>query len=50
MHNSLVEKGTALSRQANENKTRNLAIKAGVTKFKAAPQTLLNIIYKSKYI
>ncbi|HKU83238.1 MAG TPA: hypothetical protein VJP58_04280 [Candidatus Nitrosocosmicus sp.] len=40
MHNSLVEKGTALSGQANENKTRNLAIKAGFTKSRAATQTL----------
>lgn len=46
--NSLADKGIALGAQAGENKMRELALKAGFSKFRRAVQTPFNIIYEAK--
>ena len=46
--NSLSDKGIALGAQAGENRIRDLAIKAGFTKFRRATQTPFNIVYEAK--
>lgn len=46
--NSLADKGIALGAQAGENRMRELALKAGFTKFRRAVQTPFNIIYEAK--
>jgi hypothetical protein len=46
--NSLADKGIALGAQAGENRSRNLALEAGFTKFRCATQTPFNIIYEAK--
>lgn len=46
--NSLADKGIALGAQAGENRMRELALKAGFSKFRRAVQTPFNIIYETK--
>lgn len=46
--NSLADKGIALGAQAGENRTRDIALKAGFSKFRRATQTPFNIIYEVK--
>lgn len=46
--NSLADNGIALGAQAGEKRIKDLAHKAGFTKFKRASQTPFNIVYEAK--
>ncbi|MGN6350994.1 MAG: class I SAM-dependent methyltransferase [Candidatus Nitrosocosmicus sp.] len=46
--NSLADNGIALGAQAGEKKTKNIAEKAGFTKFRRATQTPFNLVYEAK--
>jgi hypothetical protein len=46
--NSLADNGIALGGQAGEKKTKEIAEKAGFTKFRRASQTPFNIVYETK--
>ncbi len=46
--NSLADNGIALGAQAGEKKTKEIAEKAGFTKFRRASQTPFNIVYEAK--
>jgi 2-polyprenyl-3-methyl-5-hydroxy-6-metoxy-1,4-benzoquinol methylase len=46
--NSLADNGMALGAQAGEKKTKEIAEKAGFTKFRRASQTPFNIVYEAK--
>jgi SAM-dependent methyltransferase len=48
--NSLADKGIALGAQTGENRIRNLALKAGFTKFRRSTLTPFNIVYEAKQI
>jgi len=46
--NSLADNGIALGAQAGEKKTREIAEKAGFTKFRRASEAPFNIVYEAK--
>jgi hypothetical protein len=46
--NSLADNGIALGAQAGEKKTKEIAEKAGFTKFRRSAQTPFNIVYEVK--
>jgi hypothetical protein len=46
--NSLADKGIALGAQAGEKRIKDLAHKAGFTKFMRSAQTPFNIVYEAK--
>jgi hypothetical protein len=46
--NSLADNGPALGAQAGEKRIKEIAEKAGFTKFKRASQTPFNIVYEVK--
>ena len=46
--NSLADNGIALGAQAGEKKTKDIAEKAGFTKFRRATQTPFNLVYEAK--
>ena len=46
--NSLADNGPALGAQAGERRTKEIAEKAGFTKFRQATRTPFNIIYEAK--
>ena len=46
--NSLADNGIALGAQAGEKKIKEIAEKAGFTKFRRSSQTPFNIVYEAK--
>jgi hypothetical protein len=46
--NSLADNGLALGAQTREKKTREIAEKAGFTKFRRASENPFNIVYEAK--
>jgi hypothetical protein len=46
--NSVADNGPALGAQAGEKRIKEIAEKAGFTKFKRASQTPFNIVYEAK--
>jgi hypothetical protein len=46
--NSLADNGIALGAQAGEEKIKEIAKKAGFTKFRRSSQTPFNIVYEAK--